>query len=176
VPVTCFGPQSYQQLLLVLPVFGFLTLGMHAGYAIYFPELFPTHLRATGASFCFNGGRLAAAPIMVFSATLKGGKVPGLASIDLRWALVCLSSMFLIGIIFSPLRLTSGGMRMLARNRLHSKRRRSDRAHGPREGSTRVGFYQRTAAAGSIRYAHRGLRAPPPLRAWNSSCRPSNWE
>src|SRR5262249_26248303 len=37
-----------------LPVFGFLTLGMHAGYAIYFPELFPTRLRSTGAGFCFN--------------------------------------------------------------------------------------------------------------------------
>ena len=29
-------------------VFGFLTLGMHAGYAIYFPELFPTRLRGSG--------------------------------------------------------------------------------------------------------------------------------
>ena len=103
VPVTCFGPRTYQQLLFVLPVFGFLTLGMHAGYAIYFPELFPTHLRATGASFCFNGGRLAAAGIMVFSGALKSGKIPGVGSIDLRWALVSLSSMFLIGIVFSLL-------------------------------------------------------------------------
>lgn len=42
----------------VLPVFGFFTLGMHAGYAVYFPELFPTRLRGTGAGFCFNGGRI----------------------------------------------------------------------------------------------------------------------
>jgi MFS family permease len=103
VPVTCFAPQTYSQLLLVLPVFGFLTLGMHAGYAIYFPELFPTHLRATGASFCFNGGRLAATPIMVFSAALKGGKISGIGSIDLRWALTGLSLLFLLGIGFSLL-------------------------------------------------------------------------
>ena len=48
VPLTCWLPQTYTQLLCILPVFGFLTLGIHAGYAIYFPELFPTHLRATG--------------------------------------------------------------------------------------------------------------------------------
>ena len=37
------------------------TLGMHAGYAVYFPELYPTRLRGTGAGFCFNMGRLATA-------------------------------------------------------------------------------------------------------------------
>ena len=45
-----------------LPVFGFFTTGMHAGYAVYFPELFPTRLRGTGGGFCFNGGRLAGRP------------------------------------------------------------------------------------------------------------------
>ncbi|QDT27782.1 Putative niacin/nicotinamide transporter NaiP [Gimesia panareensis] len=47
-----------------LPVFGFLTLGMHAGYAIYFPELYPTRMRGTGTGFCFNAGRILAAPIL----------------------------------------------------------------------------------------------------------------
>jgi hypothetical protein len=46
------------QLAVCLPVFGFCTLGMHAGYAVYFPELYPTHIRGTGAGFCFNVGRL----------------------------------------------------------------------------------------------------------------------
>ena len=72
VPVTCFLPQGYTTLLLMLPVFGFLTLGMHAGYAVYFPELFPTHLRATGTSFCFNGGRILAVSVLLFSGWLKG--------------------------------------------------------------------------------------------------------
>ena len=48
--------------------FGFLTLGIHAGYAIYFPELFPNHLRATGTGFCFNGGRILAASILFYRA------------------------------------------------------------------------------------------------------------
>lgn len=53
-----------QPLYLFLPLFGFMTLGMHAGYAIYFPELFPTRLRGTGSGFCFNGGRFGAAPLI----------------------------------------------------------------------------------------------------------------
>ncbi|QDT98472.1 MFS transporter [Gimesia aquarii] len=54
-----------------LPVFGFLTLGMHAGYAIYFPELYPTRLRGTGTGFCFNAGRILAAPILFISGWMQ---------------------------------------------------------------------------------------------------------
>ena len=55
-----------------LPVFGFFTLGMHAGYAVYFPELYPTRLRGTGAGFCFNMGRLGtAAAFFVFGFWIK---------------------------------------------------------------------------------------------------------
>ena len=57
-------------LAITLPIFGFFTLGMHAGYAVYFPELFPTRLRGTGAGFCFNMGRLATAAAFVFFAYL----------------------------------------------------------------------------------------------------------
>ena len=51
-------------LLVLLPVFGFLTLGMHAGFAVYFPELFPTRIRGSGTGFCFNAGRILAAPLL----------------------------------------------------------------------------------------------------------------
>ena len=37
-----------RQLLWVLPFYGAFTLAMHAGYAVYFPELFPARLRALG--------------------------------------------------------------------------------------------------------------------------------
>jgi MFS family permease len=94
VPVACFAPQNYVQLLAVLPVFGFLTLGMHAGYAIYFPELFPTYLRATGASFCFNGGRVVAVPVLLLSGQLKA-----MEGVDLRWVLTSLGGLFLLGAI-----------------------------------------------------------------------------
>jgi len=54
-----------------LPVFGFFTTGMQAGFAVYFPELFPTRLRGTGGGFCFNGGRLLAAPILVLNGVMR---------------------------------------------------------------------------------------------------------
>lgn len=94
VPITCYIPQSYAQLLVLLPVFGFLTLSMHAGYAIYFPELFPTQLRATGTGFCFNGGRILAAPMLWFSGWLKA--LPGM---DLRLAITLLALLFTIGLV-----------------------------------------------------------------------------
>jgi MFS family permease len=93
VPLTCFAPQNYIQLLVLLPIFGFFTMGMHSGYAIYFPELFPTHLRATGTSFCFNGGRLVAVPVLLFSGWLK--QVEGL---DLRYAICGLALLYLLGL------------------------------------------------------------------------------
>jgi MFS family permease len=94
VPITCFGPRTYMQLLCLLPVFGFCTLSIHAGYAIYFPELFPNHLRATGTGVCFNGGRLVAAPILVFSGNLKA--LPGM---DLPRAVSVLGGLFLFGLV-----------------------------------------------------------------------------
>jgi MFS family permease len=54
-----------------LVLFGFWTLGMHAGYAIYFPELFPTRLRSLGAGFCFNFARFTTAIMLVVNGWLQ---------------------------------------------------------------------------------------------------------
>lgn len=93
VPISCFLPATYGQLLSLLPLFGFLTFGMHAGYAIYFPELFPTHLRATGTGFCFNGGRIVAASTLLISGWLKS--LPGM---DLRIAISLLALLYPLGL------------------------------------------------------------------------------
>ncbi|MGN6543467.1 MAG: MFS transporter [Aureliella sp.] len=42
-------------------VMGYFQLALFAGFAIYLPELFPTRLRSTGTSFCYNVGRFLAA-------------------------------------------------------------------------------------------------------------------
>jgi MFS family permease len=87
-------------LFVALPIFGFLTLGMHAGYAIYFPELYPTRLRATGAGFCFNGGRLLAAPVLGIVAWMRKD-----AGFSLEGAASLMSLLFLAGVIaiaFAP--------------------------------------------------------------------------
>src|SRR5207237_4459165 len=47
--------------LCMTPLMGFCQLALFGGYAIYLPELFPTRLRATGTSFCYNVGRFVAA-------------------------------------------------------------------------------------------------------------------
>lgn len=94
VPITCYAPQSYTQLLMILPVFGFFTLSTHAGFALYFPELFPNRLRATGTGVCFNGGRLLAAPILFASGALK--TLPG---VGLHGAVTLLSLLFLLGLV-----------------------------------------------------------------------------
>jgi MFS family permease len=92
VPLACYAPRGYGELLILLPVYGFFTLGMHAGFAVYFPELFPGSLRATGAGFCFNGGRVVAASVMVFSGWLKN-------QLDLRLSITLLSGLFLLGVL-----------------------------------------------------------------------------
>jgi MFS family permease len=92
VPVTCYLPTNYAQMLAVLPLFGFFCGGIHAGYAIYFPELFPDHLRATGAGVCFNGGRLVAAPILWISGMMK-------QNMPLPLAVTTLGTLFLLGAV-----------------------------------------------------------------------------
>jgi MFS family permease len=96
-PIICWVPyhfNSYGLLLCLLPVFGFFAQGIHAGYAVYFPELFPTHLRATGAGFCFNTGRILASPVLIWvSAWIK-------KNYDLRIAITSLGLLFLLGLVF----------------------------------------------------------------------------
>jgi MFS family permease len=60
-PVTFLTPRSYLAVLVLLPLLGFFNNGLFGGFPIYLPELYPTRLRATGAGFCFNAGRVLAA-------------------------------------------------------------------------------------------------------------------
>ncbi len=60
VPASFLPAHSYAGLLVLLPLLGFFTKGIFGGFPLYLPELFATRLRATGAGFCFNAGRLIA--------------------------------------------------------------------------------------------------------------------
>jgi hypothetical protein len=53
--------RSINDIYWMIPLMGFGQLSVFAVYAIYLPELFPTSLRSTGTSFCYNFGRLVAA-------------------------------------------------------------------------------------------------------------------
>ncbi len=87
------GLETLRAVAVFLPLFGFLTLGMHAGYAVYFPELFPTRLRSTGAGFCFNMGRILAAPILFFTGWMQRD-----LGLSLRDSASLLSLLFLLGV------------------------------------------------------------------------------
>jgi len=67
--VTMYGayhaPLEHTALLCWLPFVGFFQ-GLFALFTMYLPPLFPTLLRTTGAGFCYNIGRIAAAFGTVF--------------------------------------------------------------------------------------------------------------
>jgi MFS family permease len=71
-PVTFLTPRSYGQVLSLLPLLGFFNNGIFSGFPIYLPELYPTRIRATGAGFCFNVGRVLASTGPVLTGWLVG--------------------------------------------------------------------------------------------------------
>lgn len=56
--VLYLGLSTWDWYPLVLPIFGFFVFGVFSGHAIYLPEIFPTHVRATGVAFCNGTGRI----------------------------------------------------------------------------------------------------------------------
>jgi len=83
-------------------VMGFFQLSLFAGYAIYFPEIFPTRLRSTGTSFCYNVGRYVAAfgPVVFGLLTSRVFTGPGYeAPLNWRYAGMSMSLVFLLGIV-----------------------------------------------------------------------------
>ncbi len=92
----------------MIPVMGFCQLSLFGGYAIYFPELFPTHLRSTGTSFCYNVGRFVAAlgPFtMGYLIKDVFGGSPGDQNATIqawRYTGVTMCSFFLIGLVVLP--------------------------------------------------------------------------
>ena len=85
---------------------GAAQLSVFAGFAIYLPELFPSKLRSTGTSFCYNLGRFAAAAGSFFSAKLTADVFGGYAKTDpalpLRYAAMTMCAIFLVGILVLP--------------------------------------------------------------------------
>jgi MFS family permease len=92
-------------ILWMTPIMGFCLLALFGGYAIYLPELFPTRLRATGTSFCYNVGRFVAAsgPLALGLLTnVVFAKDRGYAEPH-RDAGLAMCAVFLLGIAVLPL-------------------------------------------------------------------------
>jgi MFS family permease len=85
----------------MVPIMGFCQLALFGGYAIYFPELFPTRLRSTGTSFCYNGARFLAAAGPAALGLLTS-RVFNSQAEPLRYAGMTMCSVFLIGLLILP--------------------------------------------------------------------------
>lgn len=85
---------------------GTCVMALFGGYAIYLPELFPTRLRATGTSFCYNVGRFVAAsgPLMLgylTTSVFAYAKADG-ADLPFRYAGLAMCSIFALGLAVLP--------------------------------------------------------------------------
>jgi MFS family permease len=92
-----FGHLSHESLVYWYGATGFFS-GVFGLFTMYLPPLFPTLVRTTGAGFCYNVGRIAAAfGTVYFGLYAKVG--------DFRYTLLCAASLFvpaMIGIFFMP--------------------------------------------------------------------------
>ena len=95
-PVTFLVPRSYAQVLWLLPLLGFFNNGIFSGSPIYLPELYPTRIRATGAGFCFNAGRVLAST----GPFLTGFLVSALGSFGRAASAV--SVIYVLGLVILP--------------------------------------------------------------------------
>lgn len=96
---------SFGDIFWMIPLMGFCQLALFGGYAIYFPELFPTRLRSTGISFCYNGARFVAATgpfvqghLRSYFRDLAGGDVVQ----GFRMAGMTMCAIFLLGLVVLP--------------------------------------------------------------------------
>ena len=87
----------------MMALMGGSQLAVFAGFAIYLPELFPSRLRSTGTSFCYNLGRFAAAAGSYQSAKLATGVYGHFGSpLMERYSAMTMCAIFLVGILVLP--------------------------------------------------------------------------
>jgi len=99
---TFWNLRYISEIFWMVPLMGFCQLALFGGYAIYFAELFPTRLRSTGTSFCYNVGRFVAAagPFTLGYLTKNVFADKGVEAMRYAGCTMCL--VFLIGLAALP--------------------------------------------------------------------------
>jgi len=69
---TFWSVNSFATAMAWAPILGFCALAPFSAYCVYFPELYPTRLRATGVGFCYNCARIFAAVAPISLGSLAG--------------------------------------------------------------------------------------------------------
>lgn len=116
-PIAYLGSSTYAIGLALFFVAGFFTSGIYSGYTIYFPELFPTRVRATGASFCYNVGRVLSAPGPVLMGWLTGALVQvAPAGQQVAYAGAFMGLFYVLGFFVIPFLPETRGVELLERD------------------------------------------------------------
>lgn len=89
---------EFEGLRLLAPCFSFAAIGVSAVFGLYFPELFPSAVRATGAGFGYNTARILSAPIPWLTGMLIGQE-KGAVAVGVAIA----STIYILGILILPL-------------------------------------------------------------------------
>jgi MFS family permease len=80
-----FAQRGHREMLLFIAPVG-LAQGVFGLFTMYLPPLFPPLIRTTGAGFCYNIGRLAAAAGIVYFGTFSVSTDPGFHRLSLLYA------------------------------------------------------------------------------------------
>ena len=98
--------EPHTRLYMYFPI-GLTVFGVFGSFTYYLPELFPTRLRATGAGFTYNIGRLVAAfgPFLVGSIAAAGANALDSAMYVLFWV----GAVPIVGLLLLPLVIETKG-------------------------------------------------------------------
>jgi MFS family permease len=91
-PATFHFTDSFSTAMIFFPLMGFSMLALLGCYAVYFPEIFPTRLRATGTGFSYNVARYIAAVAPWTFGLLR-------AHYGIQAAATIISAVFLLGYV-----------------------------------------------------------------------------
>jgi MFS family permease len=97
---TFWGLRDLNSACILAFVMGYCALAPFSAYCVYFPELFPTRLRATGVGFCYNCARIlaAAAPLALGSLTAHFAS-PSDGTYGFRMAATVVATIYITGFI-----------------------------------------------------------------------------
>ncbi len=100
IPPIYINAKDFNLFLVLVPVIGFIGNGVFSGFPVYLPELFPTKIRATAQTTCYNGARF----ITILSPVITGLLI-GFYHGNFSYAAATIMAVYIIGIItliFAP--------------------------------------------------------------------------
>ena len=109
VALAIWGGASFERLLVFLPLVNFCCIGVSAAFVLYFPELFPSRIRATGAGLAYNFGRVLAIPMPMVTAWAIGHFGGSVAS-----GVLLSGGVYVIGLAALPFAPETKGQALLA--------------------------------------------------------------